>query len=541
MSAKPYDGRYIGNVLGWVHQAAAEEAAFLTYPLLAASASSPLLPPRIGSYILLVHKEHLQCYHASTVAGKACGQTHEITPCSHHFPWWQLVSMMSQRCCVSLSVHVCLTAVPVVSALVQSVLSLQVTKPGVLDSIFGCLSGHMQARIGQSISSVAVQTGACVSYFRLESILEWYIQALSQVPYPATLHMCALAWYPACSCSCLLGCQSNRFAPHPQDLFLPSSKFILALKELKLQCTKCLFDDLRMQVTVFCLYGLHNHACMSSAVKSLCLCQIKSVFLLCGCSIACELCYPARCPALQSDQLLDHTAAPPADLTPLPVLSKWLGNLTHMMDTLSKSPSESGDQGDQQGEFAAVLSAVIDPLVTAHDRSSNAVADPGARLVMMINCYSAIIQCIQGRQFTKSKTEKLQKLQADLVDELVRYKAKEVLSVSGLQGKLEIMSRHSGVALSTVPETSQQAISDMAQDLYTQLFSVGGGGTFVPQIEFLQSPELRKVTSERVATAAVDSYSKVYNAVLDPANQYSNPSAVLSHTPDQVRALLGLM
>ncbi len=62
----------------------------------------------------------------------------------------------------------------------------------------------------------------------------------------------------------------------------------------------------------------------------------------------------------------------------------------------------------------------------------------------------------------------------------------------------------------------------------------------LPQIRLLVSSAHRKNVGKRSLEVVAASYSQLYTAVMEPSNQYENPSSLMPKKPEQVAVLLQL-
>ncbi len=157
------------------------------------------------------------------------------------------------------------------------------------------------------------------------------------------------------------------------------------------------------------------------------------------------------------DRLLRAPPAPAPDLLPPPAVAAALQLLAEIIaahEGALGGGGGGGDEADGDGGFAAVLDAVVDPLLETCRRSSDALrpdsasrldeapahaADPSAQPVFMLNCVAAVQAVMAPHACCAPRAGALAATAEELVRQLVRGEASRLLGRSGLSEIVERM------------------------------------------------------------------------------------------------------
>eukprot|EP00667_Euglena_gracilis_P006238 EG_transcript_6282 len=236
-----------------------------------------------------------------------------------------------------------------------------------------------------------------------------------------------------------------------------------------------------------------------------------------------------------SDKLSSETLEISADLTAPGLVHDILDKLTEMMETLSTSiiPKE-----EREAEFAHVLSAVVDPLVALCEGAHS--QDPAAKSLFTINSLYTIQTALSGYAFTKGKMDKLGKMLEDEAKQYALDQVEGILDHFLVAEKLQqLLAKPLGTPASSIPSTSQSAMSEALQSLHGYI--VKHGSAVSPGVDQILSLRLRQEVKSHVAHALCEAYERLHAAVHDPSNGYSEPAAVAPHTVASVKELLHLL
>ena len=202
------------------------------------------------------------------------------------------------------------------------------------------------------------------------------------------------------------------------------------------------------------------------------------------------------------------------------------------------------------------------------------------RNIFLINCLAAIQQALQDRPVAAPTVIKLGEALEMYITGLVAGEVGSLLDQCGLRAKLVVMTRLANergkagkgkkvegkekvkesdeegeekveeekeeeereeevkdVPFSEVRGLDAAAVAESLKAFFALLSKNGG---LSPELELVQAPRLRGDASGRMNRALVDAYQQVYNAVIDPANQYPQSRAMLRYAPDQLQTILGV-
>nr|ATB19487.1 putative COG7 [Juniperus phoenicea] len=295
----------------------------------------------------------------------------------------------------------------------------------------------------------------------------------------------------------------------------------------------------------------------------------------------------------RGDKLLRYPSLVAVDLSPPPAVGEGVSLLLELIDTYhSMLVPASGKKLD----FEPVISALLDPIIqmceqaaeaykskgltlssrrnssgfdSVHKLShrpsssmeailSNTVSAPASlsveslRKIFLVNCLSAIKQPLIGHEIAAKFVQGLGVAIEKHISILVDKEVVAILDSCGMTKKVsyirdylekssqsEIVSKEEDMSkpLAEIEEMSLTSISESLKSFFN--FVAGSEGS-LPEFEQLQVPQLRTEVGSRVARALAEAYELVYNAVLNPKNGYQEPKAMLRHSPDQIRTILGI-
>nr|ATB19479.1 putative COG7 [Hesperocyparis arizonica] len=295
----------------------------------------------------------------------------------------------------------------------------------------------------------------------------------------------------------------------------------------------------------------------------------------------------------RGDKLLRYPSLVAVDLSPPPAVGEGVSLLLELIDTYhSMLVPASGKKLD----FEPVISALLDPIIQMCEQAaeaykskgltlssrrnssgfdsihklshrpsssmeailSNTVSAPASlsveslRKIFLVNCLSAIRQPLMGHEiaakFVQGLGVAIEKHISILVDKEVvaildscsmTKKVSYIRDYLEKSSQSEIISKEEDMSkpLAEIEEMSLTSISESLKSFFN--FVAGSEGS-LPEFEQLQVPQLRTEVGSRVARALAEAYELVYNAVLNPENGYQEPKAMLRHSPDQIRTILGI-
>ena len=97
-------------------------------------------------------------------------------------------------------------------------------------------------------------------------------------------------------------------------------------------------------------------------------------------------------------------------------------------------------------------------------------------------------------------------------------------------------SKEATKPLSKVPQLAPQSLNKTLEGLYRNL--IGLGSILTPECDRILDPWIRVTVREGVGLVVFGNYQELYKTLSDPENQYPDPSAVLRHTPEQIKTLI---
>lgn len=260
---------------------------------------------------------------------------------------------------------------------------------------------------------------------------------------------------------------------------------------------------------------------------------------------------------------------PSDDLNPPAAVHQSMTRLDEIMATLDASltPVDA-----RQGQIAAVLEVILNPLLSLCDSMSSRTLSPVDQQIFLANCIDSMRMPLMAYPFAAARVQQLTASADAHIDQYIRLSTVIVLRRCGLADRARILSEvmeskaleNAELAsasldpaatstevgdstetsitktsspkrrkpLSQVPGMDVEALSISVKNFYAMLF----GGATVGSSEALQPPNVSKITNVRarnraksaVAECLAKTHEDFYNAVLEPLNDYG---------PDAVRAV----
>ncbi|GLJ07686.1 hypothetical protein SUGI_0072490 [Cryptomeria japonica] len=295
----------------------------------------------------------------------------------------------------------------------------------------------------------------------------------------------------------------------------------------------------------------------------------------------------------RGDKLLRYPSLVAVDLSPPPAVGEGVSLLLELINTYhSMLVPASGKKLD----FEPVISALLDPIIQMCEQAaeaykskgltlssrrnssgfdsihklshrpsssmeailSNTVSAPASlsveslRKIFLINCLSAIRQPLMGHEIAAKFVQGLGVAIEKHISILVDKEVVAILDRCGMTKKVsyirdylektsqsEIVSKEEDIS-KPLAEVEEMSLTSVSESLKIFFGFVAGSEGSLPEFEQLQVPQLRTEVGSRVARALAEAYELVYNAVLNPENGYQEPKAMLRHSPDQIRTILGI-
>ncbi|EEH55413.1 uncharacterized protein MICPUCDRAFT_34570 [Micromonas pusilla CCMP1545] len=268
-----------------------------------------------------------------------------------------------------------------------------------------------------------------------------------------------------------------------------------------------------------------------------------------------------------------ETLAAPAAVTE--AANKAAELLTALSSTFDDG-ARGADGAEADASTADVLSAVIDPVIDACDRSADmieaqvkrhrdAVAATGTELAPLptahakrwakeaysINCAHAVAQVLTPFPRATSLVEKLTSKIAALTRKAAEDESTRVLHSAGLAEIRELMSLYQQQSGGGGGAGGSAQTQVMARDPALALDAVGRAldalvdavsetTAPIPNFDEIKAPRIRADARAAFASAVTEAYTLVYMALLDPNNGYGrNAIDAMKHGPNALSTVLG--
>jgi len=262
-----------------------------------------------------------------------------------------------------------------------------------------------------------------------------------------------------------------------------------------------------------------------------------------GCLLECKRMFTSGLNK-QADMLVQSPASYPLDLTAAQATKECCRQIREILrvQTAAMSPLPS-DPAD--GCFVdTVLGALVQPLLQACRMGAQSLPQ-GDMAIFMLNNVSAIqlelTEAVKRRHdgprasgVSQTWFELLSTEAATWMDVLVAEEVARTLHRSDMDKLLELMEViPAGIVAAQQPGLGPDRVGTVMRSFYASLFS-----TVAPHFERLQDPAAREKTRRATAEAVATAHEKVHRVVSQPGNGYDSV-AILAHTVDEVRVLLG--
>ncbi|XP_073518687.1 conserved oligomeric Golgi complex subunit 6 [Phyllobates terribilis] len=237
---------------------------------------------------------------------------------------------------------------------------------------------------------------------------------------------------------------------------------------------------------------------------------------------------------LHASKLLDKVELPPADLGPSSALNQ---TLTLLREVLVSHDSSVVPLDARQADFVQVLSCVLDPLLQMCTVSASNLGTADMA-TYMVNCLYVMKTTLALFEFTDKRLEMLQ-FQIDAhLDTLINEQASYVLTRAGLSQIYSCLQQHRPEQgpLSNLP--SMDAVSLKAAMVQFDRYLAGPDNLQMPQLNFFLSATVKEQIIKQSTELVCRAYMELYDAVMDPANSYKEPTSILHRSPQQVQTLL---
>ncbi|CAI9095001.1 OLC1v1030851C1 [Oldenlandia corymbosa var. corymbosa] len=278
----------------------------------------------------------------------------------------------------------------------------------------------------------------------------------------------------------------------------------------------------------------------------------------------------------RGEKLLRYPLPVSVDLSPPTALREGVSLLCEIIETHNSMMfSASGKRAD----FHPVISALLDPIIQMCEQAAEAHKSKGAMQslrrnrttsdpnqlrkssvdaildsnrsmslaqntetpskIFLINCLCAIQQPLLGHEVATDYVKKIGSMIETHLHALVEKEVDAILKKCGLSNKMGYFrnSMNAGQPLAELEETSPASLSEGLKAFFGLIL---GSDSSLPEFEQMQVPRLRSEACVQLARTLAEAYELIYQAVIDPKNQYPDPKSLVRHPPGQIRTILGI-
>ena len=232
---------------------------------------------------------------------------------------------------------------------------------------------------------------------------------------------------------------------------------------------------------------------------------------------------------VQHQTLQSQTVA--SDLAPS---QSTLALLSLLRDTLSSSSVME----EQQHQLDEIVNAVVNPL-------TQTIADVGSTLpttdqdVYMLNSFYQIHTTLALFKFNDARLASLEREMQLHLDTLSSEITSNLIANLDIQPLCTILAQPRSIPLSKVQGMDAESLSKFMAKF--DGFLVAPEVYLLGQMRLLVSSNHRKSVAKRSLEVVSASYKQLYEAILNPDNEYVNPtSTIVPKTPQQIDLLLQL-
>lgn len=237
-----------------------------------------------------------------------------------------------------------------------------------------------------------------------------------------------------------------------------------------------------------------------------------------------------------------------------PVISALLDPIVQMCEQAaeahkSKGVIHSSRRSRISSDSGQTSKTSIDAILTNDSSLSYSQNSETPSKIFLINCLCAIQQPLVEYDVA---TEYVKNLGATIDNHmrlLVEKEVEAILRRCGLSNKMPHFHNYISSSLNSnnsdthvIPLAEMEATSplSLADSLKVFFGLVLGSENSLPEFELMQVPKLRSEACLQVARSLADAYELIYNAIMDPKNQYPDPKSLARHPPHQIKTILGI-
>lgn len=230
----------------------------------------------------------------------------------------------------------------------------------------------------------------------------------------------------------------------------------------------------------------------------------------------------------QVSHVCDRVDPPGESLAPTPSVARTLSLLTEVVTAATLADDAAND-------FKQIISCVVDPLINAVTESASGLGAVESA-VYLLNCFHQLHSTLSLLHTTQDKLEMIQALTEAQLDTLSQEQINSVCHTIGLATMYPLICHPPGTPLSTHPACQPLAVQASMSKL--DGFLAAPDHLMLPHSRLLLSSTFRRQLQTRTSDAIVMVYTKLYNQVHDPKNDYTDPSTLLPRDPQTVKNLL---
>ncbi|KAI8854731.1 oligomeric Golgi complex subunit 6 [Chytridium lagenaria] len=223
--------------------------------------------------------------------------------------------------------------------------------------------------------------------------------------------------------------------------------------------------------------------------------------------------------------------APGRDLLPPPVIKESLLQLKELMSSYEANLLE-GDENSY--DFSQVLGTLLDPVLE--------LCKTGASLlpvlegcIYQLNCLRYIQTLLLPYSFTRDRLQSIEEEVVSFRGLLTKETYSLLLQQSGLVSVVKTLESNAD-KVAVFLRIDQRTIAEAMSRLDTFLRDVGFDVT--SRLSRMSSSQDTKHVIDKSLREFSDSYSKLYEKVMDPGNKYEFPATLMTRSIDEIETLL---
>lgn len=230
----------------------------------------------------------------------------------------------------------------------------------------------------------------------------------------------------------------------------------------------------------------------------------------------------------QVNQMLVRVESPSRDLLPTTSTNQLLAIMRDMLSTANMSEGRENDMGN-------IAQCIMEPLLRSVNEQASRLP-PTDMAVYLLNCMYAMYTCLSLYEFMDSRLERLQAQSDAQIDTLTSEQASSLVANLSLGPIYSILQDQSHGPLSGIPGMEPSNLKNFLAKL--EYLSTNPDSALLLQINLLSSSKHKKSVQKRAFDVLLAIYRQLYEAVMNPFNQYENPENILTKSPDELAKLL---